>query len=117
MQPYAELVHKYFPDDKIQSLPFYGMSGAYAVVEALRRTGAPPESIPFYDEHARVDPHHGRAWLDRVVAPLVGAHPDLGWRVGRGARWRSTVNARFLEAVLPMLGEDAHRSTAEGTPA
>jgi hypothetical protein len=87
------------------------------VVEALRRTGAPPESIPFYDEHARVDPHHGRAWLDRVVAPLVGAHPDLGWRVVRGARWRSTVNARFLEAVLPMLGEDAHRSTAEGTPA
>jgi len=39
MQPYAALVHKYFPDDKIQSLPFYGMSGAYAVVEALRRAG------------------------------------------------------------------------------
>jgi branched-chain amino acid transport system substrate-binding protein len=39
MKPYADLVHKYFPDDTIHSLPFYGMSGAYAVVEALRRAG------------------------------------------------------------------------------
>lgn len=29
----------YFPNDKLQTLTFYGMSGAYAVVEALRRAG------------------------------------------------------------------------------
>lgn len=39
MKPQADLVRKYFPDDKIQSLPFYGMAGAYTVIDALRRAG------------------------------------------------------------------------------
>ena len=30
---------KYFPNDKPQIASFYGMSGAYAVVDALRRAG------------------------------------------------------------------------------
>jgi branched-chain amino acid transport system substrate-binding protein len=39
MKPYADLVRKYFPNDKIQSLPFYGMAGAYAIVAALKKAG------------------------------------------------------------------------------
>lgn len=78
-----------------------------AVVAALRRTGAPAASLPFYEEHARVDPQHGRSWLDRVVAPLVAEHPDVAWRIVRGARWRSTVNARFLEAAQWFLAADS----------
>jgi hypothetical protein len=79
------------------------------VVTALRRIGAPPEALPFYEEHARVDPGHGRAWLDQVVGPLVDDHPDLGWRIVRGARWRSTVNAGFLVAVSSLLGAGGPR--------
>jgi hypothetical protein len=78
-----------------------------AVVAALRRTGAPSAALPFYEEHARVDPQHGRSWLDRVVGPLVDEHPDVAWRVVRGARWRSTVDARFLEAAQWLLVADA----------
>jgi hypothetical protein len=79
------------------------------VVAALRRIGAPAEALPFYEEHARVDPGHGRAWLDQVVGPLVDDHPDLGWRIVRGARWRSTVNAGFLVAVSSLLGAGGPR--------
>ena len=74
------------------------------VVAALRRIDAPDDAFPFYVEHARTDPHHGRAWLDHVVAPLVADRPAIGRRVVRGARWRSTVDARFLAAVQDLLG-------------
>ena len=39
MEDSTALLHKYFPDDRPQSVSFYGMSGAYAVVDALRRAG------------------------------------------------------------------------------
>jgi branched-chain amino acid transport system substrate-binding protein len=35
----AAIYRRYFPNDKLQTLSFYGTSGAYAVVEALRRAG------------------------------------------------------------------------------
>ncbi len=35
----TDVYRKYFPTDKLQSLSFYGMSGAYAVIDALRRAG------------------------------------------------------------------------------
>ena len=88
-----------------------------AVVAALRRIGAPAASLPFYEEHARVDPQHGRTWLVRVVGPLVAEHPDVAWRIVRGARWRSTVNARFLEAAQWFLVADATTHSSDcGTP-
>ncbi len=39
LQDATDLLQKYFPKDKPQSVSFYGMSGAYAVVDALRRAG------------------------------------------------------------------------------
>ncbi len=69
------------------------------VVRALKRTGAPADAIPFYQEHAEVDPLHGKDWLDRVVAPLVEAFPQWSPRIVRGAAWRSYVNARFFADV------------------
>jgi branched-chain amino acid transport system substrate-binding protein len=39
MKDPTEMYQKYFPNDKLQTLSFYGMSGAYAIVEALRRVG------------------------------------------------------------------------------
>lgn len=74
------------------------------VVAALERIGAGEQALAFYEEHARVDPLHGRAWVDRVVTPLAAEHPDLAWRIVRGARWRSTITARFLAATHSVLG-------------
>lgn len=36
---YTDLYRKQFPSDKVQSLSFYGMSGALTVIEALKRAG------------------------------------------------------------------------------
>ncbi len=36
---YAQVFKKHFPNDKLQSLSFYGMSGAVTVIDALRRAG------------------------------------------------------------------------------
>lgn len=74
------------------------------VVAALERIDAPGPARAFYDEHARIDPLHGRAWLEQVVAPLTDDHPELGWRIVRGARWRSTITTRFLEDLASLLG-------------
>jgi branched-chain amino acid transport system substrate-binding protein len=40
LQDATGLLTKYFPNDKPQSVSFYGMSGAYAIVDALRRAGS-----------------------------------------------------------------------------
>ncbi|HVF19680.1 MAG TPA: iron-containing redox enzyme family protein [Mycobacteriales bacterium] len=72
------------------------------VLAGLERTGAPQGAIPFYAEHAEVDPRHGKDWMDNAIVPYVEAHPDLSSRVLRGALWRSRANAAFFAR----LGED-----------
>ena len=39
MKQYADLMKKYFPNDRVTALNFYGMSGAYTIVDALKRAG------------------------------------------------------------------------------
>lgn len=67
-------------------------------VKALRRIGAGPDALDFYEEHASADPRHGKDWVEKVVAPFEG---DARWTAGiiRGARWRSLVNERFFGAM------------------
>ena len=45
----TNVYRKYFPTDKLQSLSFYGMSGAYAVIDALRRAGSDLTREKFID--------------------------------------------------------------------
>ena len=80
------------------------------VVRSLERLEAPEGAFPFYVEHATVDPHHGKAWLDHVVAPLGD---DPWWAEGmvRGAHWRAQVNAAFFAdmALRFIGGQRRHR--------
>jgi branched-chain amino acid transport system substrate-binding protein len=39
VQPYVDLFKRYYPNESLQALDFYGMSGAYTIVEALKRAG------------------------------------------------------------------------------
>ena len=39
MDRYTELFHKYYPNERLQSMDLWGMSGAYAIVDALRLAG------------------------------------------------------------------------------
>ncbi len=66
------------------------------VLQGLERLGAPAAMIPFYDEHARVDPKHGADWVTKAVMPLVAEHPSWGPRVLRGACWRASTNLRLF---------------------
>lgn len=80
------------------------------VLQAFDRCDAPKPAYPFYEVHAEVDPRHGKDWLDNAIEPTVRDHPDWGGRIVRGALWRSTVNAAFLDDVTttlvqPQLGE------------
>ena len=70
------------------------------VVKGLERVGAPEGAFAFYREHAVADPRHGKDWLDNVVAPLAADDDGWGGRMVQGARWRSIVNHRFLDAML-----------------
>jgi len=79
------------------------------VVKAFHRLGAPSAAFPFYEEHARVDPLHGKAWLDEAVLPLVERHPEWGPRIVRGARWRADVNDRLFADLHRALTERASR--------
>ncbi|MEO6205918.1 MAG: iron-containing redox enzyme family protein [Mycobacteriales bacterium] len=62
------------------------------VLQGLERLGAPLATVPFYDEHARVDPRHGADWVEKAVMPLVAEHPTWGPRIVRGAIWRARTN-------------------------
>jgi hypothetical protein len=75
-----------------------------AVVQALTRLDAPAGAFPFYEEHARADPRHGKEWLDEVVTPLAAEHPEWGPRMVLGARWRHEVNARFFDEARLFTG-------------
>ena len=68
------------------------------VVAALRRLDAPEAAFDFYQEHAEVDPRHGKEWVDNAVGPL-GRDPRWASGIVRGARWRSLVNAAFFDAM------------------
>lgn len=74
--------------------------------------GALPEALRFYEEHAAVDPWHGRSWLGNVVAPLAKACPEMGRRIVRGARCRSTANFRFMDCLGDALGMSGWQYTA-----
>jgi len=84
------------------------------VVQALLRLGAPAEAHPFYEEHANVDPRHGKEWLDGVVGPLVAANPSWGPRIVRGAAWRAEVNRRLFADALRLLRQDPAARSATG---
>jgi hypothetical protein len=82
------------------------------VLQALERCAMPEAAIPFYAVHAEVDPRHGKDWLDNAISPVVDEHPEWGERIVRGAHWRATVNAAFLDDVAEQLGVLAGEPTA-----
>jgi hypothetical protein len=75
------------------------------VLQGFDRLGAPADAYPFYNEHAQVDPVHGKDWMDKAIVPTVTEHPEWGPRIVKGAWWRSTLNLAFFEALRQELAE------------
>lgn len=80
------------------------------VVAALERIGAGEDALDFYVEHANVDPRHGKAWVDKAVAPFDD-DPRWGPGIVRGARWRSIVNAGFFSAMAGVFVVQQRRAS------
>ena len=72
---------------------------------ALRRLGAPPDVIAFYDEHVEADADHEIVAARGMAGGLVDAEPELFDDVLFGARALLLLEARFAEHCL-----DAWRS-------
>jgi hypothetical protein len=81
---------------------------------ALRRFGIGPEAERFYDVHVVADADHEVVALERMVAGLVAAEPDLAPEVLFGARAVLNVEERFATALLSAwaCGTTALRSEA-----
>jgi hypothetical protein len=69
------------------------------VLQGLERLGAPAAALPFYREHAEVDPRHGNDWVHKAVMPLVAEHPEWGARIVRGACWRAATNLALFDVA------------------
>jgi hypothetical protein len=87
------------------------------VVTALARVGAPSGAFPFYQEHATIDPVHGRAWVDAAVVPILERDASWGPRIVRGALWRSYVNRKLFDALHRLFaGGRAESADQERAP-
>jgi hypothetical protein len=84
------------------------------VSAGLRRVSAPVDSLPFYDEHARADPIHATHWLERAIAPLC-VERDASAKIIEGARWRSTLNVRFLVSAAGLVGGPTGVATGDAS--
>ena len=77
------------------------------VLKAFDRLGAPADAYPFYVEHAKVDPIHGRDWVDKAV--VAARRPstrtgDPGSSRARGGG--PALNLAFFERMRLMLTGD-----------
>lgn len=73
------------------------------VLQAFDRLGAPEGAYPFYEEHAVVDPRHGKDWLEKAIEPLAREHPDWAARMVRGAWWRARTNDALFDRLWTTL--------------
>jgi len=87
MQPYADLLRKYFPDTRLQTLNFNGMSGAYAIVAALRAIGPNPSREAFIDALDKlkdVDGGPGYCRITFTPDDHQGCHDAHMWMIKDG---------------------------------
>ncbi|MGH7043876.1 MAG: ABC transporter substrate-binding protein [Acetobacteraceae bacterium] len=87
MKQYTDLVTKYFPNIKLQSLNFYGMSGAYAIIAALKAAGPDLTRAKFIAalDHLK-DADAGPAYCTITFTPSdhQGCHDAHMWTVRDG---------------------------------
>ena len=87
MKQYADMVQKHFPDIKLQSLNFYGMSGAYAVIAALKAAGPDLTRAKFLDalDHLKgADGGPGYCKITFTPTDHQGCHEAHMWAVKDG---------------------------------
>ncbi len=65
-----------------------------------------PQLAHFYAVHVEADVHHGRLALDRAVAPMAEAEPELAAELSFGASALHRVEARFARQLLDAWARD-----------
>jgi hypothetical protein len=74
--------------------------GSRRLAEALRRTGAGPAAVHFYDEHVEADAVHEQIVRNEVIAGLLEAEPHLAADVAFGIAATDTVEDRLAARLL-----------------
>ena len=65
-----------------------------------------PQLAHFYAVHVEADVHHGRLALDRAVAPMAEAEPEMAAELSFGASALHRVEARFARQLLDAWARD-----------
>ncbi|HTF50218.1 MAG TPA: iron-containing redox enzyme family protein [Pseudonocardia sp.] len=89
--------------------------GSDRLVRAMRRLGLGPDAIEFYAEHVEADAVHEQVVRRDVLAPLLGAEPELAADVVFGIR-ASVHLAEHLESRLLRRWSDGQSSLRRQLP-
>ncbi len=73
------------------------------VVKAWKRNGLPEAGIVYHDLHIGIDTVHAKAWLNKVIAPLIDRDPRLGEEIALGAFIRMNSSQRYLDQLLEVF--------------
>ncbi|MGP4007342.1 iron-containing redox enzyme family protein [Streptomyces sp. 4N124] len=74
--------------------------GSQRLAEALRRTGAGPAAVSFYDEHVEADAVHEQVVRHDVIGGLLEAEPHLAADVAFGVDVTGHLEDRLATALL-----------------
>ncbi len=74
--------------------------GSRRLSQALRRVGAGPAALRFYDEHVEADAVHEQVVRHDVVAGLLAEEPELDADVAFGVRATGFLEERLAELLL-----------------
>ncbi len=80
----------------------------------LRRLGAPPEALTYFDEHVEADAVHEAVAANDLAGSLLAQEPDLEDDVLLGARALCAVEGRFANRLLSAWRSG--RSSLRGRP-
>ncbi|WP_432155239.1 iron-containing redox enzyme family protein [Streptomyces sp. bgisy153] len=92
--------------------------GSRRLADALRRTGAGPAAVRFYDEHVEADAVHEQVVRHEVIAGLLGAEPGLAPDVVFGIDATGLLEDRLGDRLLTAWrsGRSALRLRPEPVP-
>ncbi|WP_323122558.1 iron-containing redox enzyme family protein [Burkholderia alba] len=82
------------------------------VVRGLRRFDLPEPAIHYHEMHIEVDARHGRQLLNRVLLPLVAAHPDVIREVCVGCLIRFNIACDYYRAIEASMRRVAEAAVA-----
>lgn len=75
------------------------------VITAWERNGLDSGDAEYYEAHVMVDTVHADNWFSNVIRPAIDSDPEAVVEITRGAFYRLNTSQRYLDRLMPALGE------------